>query len=541
MVEKEIDMGAQGEASGPDFSAGIAPGDIPEQGTLAGRVGDQAVLLSRIGGELTAVSGTCTHYGAALGSGLVEGETVRCPLHHACFSLRTGAALRGPALDALACWSVEVEDGRVFVRKPLETSPDRPAAPSAGVERVVIVGGGAAGLACANELRRLGYAGTITMLSADSDPPCDRPNLSKDYLAGTAPEEWLPLRGEDWYAENNVDLRLGMDVQRVDPAGRRVQCADGQEFPFDRLLIATGSEPNRLRAPGFDGANVLTLRSVKDARAIAARARPGARFVIVGSSFIGLEAAAALRKREAEVEIIAPERIPFERLFGAEIGAWLQRVHERNGVRFHLGASAASFDGKTVRLANGSSIEADCVLVGIGVRPRTALAETAGLRGDGGVPVDCYLETVQPGIFAAGDIAAFPDPLTRESVRIEHWVTAQHQGQAVAANMLGLSKPFEAVPFFWTEQFDVSLRYVGHAARWDKVEIDGDVESGDFLARYFEDGKHRASAGVGRDHALLEEEQRFEHMIAELRESREPAAQPGIKSGSVSVEAAGGS
>jgi 3-phenylpropionate/trans-cinnamate dioxygenase ferredoxin reductase subunit len=506
-------MGAHGEVAGPDFSQGIPLNDIPEEGTLAGRVGEEAVLLSRFGGELFAVSGTCTHYGAALAAGLIDGERVRCPLHHACFDLRTGAALRAPALDPLGRWCVEYEGERVFVRE--RTGPAAGARRRSGpVEKILIIGGGAAGLACANELRRLGYAGQIVMLSADSDPPCDRPNLSKDYLAGTAPEEWLPLRGGDWYEEQRVELRLGCAVERIEPAERRVITAGGEEFGYDRLLIATGSEPNRL--PGFDGTNVHVLRSIADAAALAAEAKPGARAAIIGASFIGMEAAAALRQRGVEVTIVAPRAVPFEGVFGAKIGGWFRRLHEKNGVRFELGVGAAGFERDSVILADGRAVPADFVLLGIGVRPRIGLAESGGLAtAAGGLRVDRFMETSVPGIFAAGDIAAYPDPLSGELVRIEHWVVAERQGQAAAANMLGEKRPFDSTPFFWTEQFGTALRYVGHAARWDRIEIDGDVDAGDFIARYFERGMHRASAAVGRDLDLLEDEWRLEGMKAE--------------------------
>ena len=507
-------MGEQAAAAGPDFAQGIGLTDIPEEGVLAGRVGGQAVLLSRFGDELFAVSGTCTHYGAALAAGLVDGRTVRCPLHHACFDLRTGAALRAPALDPLDRWCVEYEGERVFVREPIAAASSDRRRASPGVERVVIVGGGAAGLACAQELRQLGYRGAIAMLSAERDAPCDRPNLSKDYLAGTAPAEWLPLRGEGWYSEQRVELRLGCEVRRIDPAGRRVHGAAGEAFDYDRLLIATGSEPNRLRGRAFDGGKPLTLRSIEDAAAVSALARAGARAAVVGASFIGMEAAAALRQRGLEVTVVAPEAVPFERLFGTEVGRWFRQLHERHGVRFELGAEVAGIEPGAVRLADGRAVAADLVLLGIGVRPRIDLAEAAGLAlAGGGVRVDRYLETSQPGIFAAGDVAAYPDPLTGEPLRIEHWVVAERQGQVAAANMLGEQRPFEAVPFFWTEQFGVALRSVGHAAAWDRVEIDGAVASGDFIARYFDRGRHVASAAVGRDLAILEDERRLEGAV----------------------------
>jgi nitrite reductase/ring-hydroxylating ferredoxin subunit/thioredoxin reductase len=391
-------MGGDIQATGPDFAAGIAIDAVPAEGTLAGRVGEQPVLLSRLDGEWFAVSGGCTHYGAPLAEGLLDGTAVHCPWHHACFDLKTGAALRAPALDPLDRWRVEVEGGTVFVRDRLEA----PATPPmrSEVERVVIVGGGAAGVGCANELRRLGYSGAITMLSADGDPPVDRPNLSKDYLAGVAPEEWMPLRPEEWYADNKIDLRLSTEVTEIDIAGRRVVTSGG-EYPFDRLLLATGSEPNRLDTPGFNHPNVLTLRSFADARAIVAKARAGAKAVIIGSSFIGMEAAAALRKREVEVHVIARDAVPFARVFGEEIGRFLRARHEQEDVHFHADSAAASFDGTAVSLDNGERIDADLVLVGIGVKPRTELAAAAGIAVDKGVLVDTFLATSAPGIFAA--------------------------------------------------------------------------------------------------------------------------------------------
>ena len=502
-------MAASAEATGPDFSAGIPLDDLPGEGTIAGHVGDQPILLSRIDGELFAVSGVCTHYGAALAKGLFVDAVVRCPLHHACFDLKTGAARTAPAFDALAQWCVETENNLVFVRRKLDSRPEPACNPPSADQRVVIVGGGAAGMACAEELRALGHRGNITMLSADADLPYDRPNLSKDYLAGTAPEEWLPLRPFDWFEQNSVDLRLGVEVQQIDSIRGQVRTRLGDELPYDRLLIATGAEPVRLESPGFDRSNVFALRSAADARRIAAAATSSARAVVIGSSFIGMEVAAALRQRGVSVVIVSLERVPFEGVLGEAVGKWLQALHGHNGVRFCLGTVAASFDGQTVRLADGRCVDADFVVVGIGVRPRVELARSAGIPAEGSIRVNEYLETSVPGIFAAGDIAEYPDPISREHVRIEHWVLAQRQGQVAAANMLGLKRAFTAIPFFWTEQFGVAIRYVGHVAAWDEVRVDGIVASGKFVARYFKDGSHRASAGVGRDREVLKDERMF--------------------------------
>ena len=509
-------MSGSGDLAGPDFSAGVSLDGIPMNGTLGGRVGDEAVLLSRFDDGLFAVGGSCTHYGAALSSGLLDRSTVRCPLHHACFDLRTGDALRAPALDPLDRWRVEVEQGTVFVREKLDRKTVSLRAGN-DVGKIVIVGGGAAGLACAHELRRLGYAGTLTMLSADADPPVDRPNLSKDYLAGTAPAEWMPLRSGDWYRDNDIELRLGCEVVRIDPNSHRAFSRSGDEFEFDRLLIATGSEPNCLSGNGLHDDAVFTLRSFADARAIAARATAGMTAAVIGSSFIGLEAAAALRQRDVAVHVIAPEHVPFEHLLGPQIGRFLQALHERNGVHFHLGTTVESFSKGAISPADGVEIKADIVLVGIGVTPRTAAAASAGLSSSAGIEVDAYLQTGIPGIYAAGDIAAYPDPLTGEPVRVEHWVVAERQGQTVAANMLGQARPYRAVPFFWTEQYGVALRYVGRAARWDEIVIDGTVDEGDFIARYYRSGAHCASASVGRDLELLEDERRLEGEVAQAQ------------------------
>ncbi|HEX6072935.1 MAG TPA: FAD-dependent oxidoreductase, partial [Sphingomicrobium sp.] len=440
-------------------------------------------------------------------------ESVRCPLHHACFDLRTGAALRAPALDPLDRWAVEIEGDRAVVRGKLDAQPRSTAFAASDVGKIVIVGGGAAGLACANELRRLGFVGGVTILSADGDPPCDRPNLSKDYLAGTAAEEWLWLRGDDWYPDNEIDLRLSTEVTRIDAAARIVRCASGSELPFDRLLIATGSEPNRLMVPGFDRENVFTLRSVADARAIAGKAQPGARAVIVGASFIALEAASALRRRQVEVTIVSVGEVPLDHVFGSEIGKHLQELHERHGVNFRMSSVVSGFDGRSVKIAAGESIEADFVLVGIGVRPRTAVAESAGVAVEGGVLVDASLQTSVPGIYAAGDIAAYPNPVSGEPVRIEHWVTAERQGQVAAANMLGASKRFDAVPFFWTEQFGVTIRYAGRASGWDTVVVEGSFKGGSLIARYFVEGVHCATASIGRDRQNLEDERMLENRV----------------------------
>jgi len=505
-------VGENAEASGPDFAKGIGVHECPEGTTVAGRVDDVPVLLSCIDGELFAINSTCTHYGGALAKGLIGKGEVRCPLHHACFDLKTGAVLRAPALDNLGRWKVEAEGDRIFVRHKLPAATTAPV--QTDVRKIVIVGGGAAGLACAKKLRHLGYEGEIAILSADGDPPYDRPNLSKDYLAGTAPEEWIPLRGDNWYAENKIDLRLNCFVQAVDTVGRAVVLESGERLPFDKLLLATGSEPRRLNEPGFSADNCVTLRTLQDARDLIAHAKPGARAVIIGSSFIGLEAAAALRTRKVEVAVVSPEHMPFQRVFGPELGAFIQKQHEDHGVRFHLGTVTARFEDGAVVLADGGRLPADFVLVGVGVVPRISVAEAAGLDVDHGVLVDECLETSCPGIFAAGDIAAYPDALTGARVRIEHWAVAERQGELAAANMLGGKERFRSAPFFWTDQYGVIIRYVGHATAWDKAAVDGEIGGESFVLRYSQGGRHLASASFNRDHEILEDELQLERAMS---------------------------
>lgn len=501
---------ATDEPDGPDFSEGVGLADLPRQGILAGRVGNDAVLLFRSEDEWSAVSATCTHYGAPLAEGLVVGETVRCPWHHACFNLRTGAAIKAPAFEPLSRWQVEIVGERLFVRSKLEPAADAWDMAPNEAQRIVIVGGGAAGFAAAEMLRRLGYRGALTMLSEDMSPPCDRPNLSKDYLAGNAPEEWIPLKSEDFYRENDIDLRLGVRVDAIDASERQVSTQDGTTVGFDKLLLATGAEPKRLHMPGFDAANVHTLRSLADARAIIAGAKGATSAAVIGASFIGLEAAAALRARGLEVHVVAPETVPMAKILGAEIGSFVRQLHEAHGVIFHLDRTAEGFDGSMLTLDDGSTLAVDILIVGIGVEPRTTLASTAGLAVEDGILVDEYLETTVQGIYAAGDIASYPRPGSDARVRVEHWVAAERQGQAAAANMLGQRTPFRDVPFFWSRHYDISILYVGETRGWDERRIDGSVFVGDCTVRFYEKGVMRAAASIGRAIENLKEELRLE-------------------------------
>jgi apoptosis-inducing factor 3 len=509
---------AQDQPSGPDLAQGIPATDLPDGGKLAGHVGAEEVLLVRRGGDVFAIGAHCTHYHGPLADGLVVEKTVRCPWHHASFDLRTGEALHAPALSPVACWAVEQRDGKILVRGKREQGKSRRDGPAAGApEKIVIVGGGAAGFAAAEMLRRRDYGGSIVMLSADDALPYDRPNLSKDYLAGNAPEEWVPLRPPDFYAEQRIDVRLRQQAVGIDTGARQVLLADGGSVPYDRLLLATGAEPVRLSIPGADRPHVHTLRSLADSRAIIAAAKSARRAVVIGASFIGLEVAAALRARELEVHVVAPERRPMERILGADMGGFVRALHQDHGVIFHLENTANAIDDKQVTLKSGETLAADLVVVGIGVRPRVELAEKAGLALDRGVAVDEYLQTSVAGIFAAGDVARWPDPHTGDRIRVEHWVVAERQGQVAALNMLGEREKFTVVPFFWSQHYDIPINYLGHAERWDQIAIDGDIAAKDCLLRFKHDGRVLAVASIFRDVASLEAEATMERQVVAQR------------------------
>jgi NADPH-dependent 2,4-dienoyl-CoA reductase/sulfur reductase-like enzyme len=352
------------------------------------------------------------------------------------------------------------------------------------------------------------------MLSNDDAPPVDRPNLSKDYLAGNAPEDWVPLRPVSFYSDNGIELRLEANVTGIDARLREVALADGEKIRYDRLLLATGAEPVRLSIPGANLPQVHTLRSLADCRAIIARAKTARSAVVLGASFIGLEVAAALRAREIEVHVVAPEKRPMERILGPQMGDFVRALHEEHGVIFHLEDVAGAIDRDRVSLKSGGALHADLVVAGIGVHPRTELAEKTGLRLDRGVIVDAHLETSVPGLFAAGDIARWPDPHSGENIRVEHWVVAERQGQTAALNMLGRREKFIAAPFFWSQHYDVPINYVGHAEKWDELTIDGDVMAKDCLLRYRRNGRVLAIASIYRDVESLKAEVTMERDAA---------------------------
>jgi NADPH-dependent 2,4-dienoyl-CoA reductase/sulfur reductase-like enzyme/nitrite reductase/ring-hydroxylating ferredoxin subunit len=496
--------------TGPDLAAGIAASDLKPGDKLLGHAFGDPVVIARVADEYFAIAATCTHYGGPLIEGVIEGGAIRCPWHHACFSVRTGEALRAPALSPLACYPVERMGDRVRVgerrdRDPLDaTYPVENRAPVPPTS-VVIVGAGAAGSAAAEMLRRCAYEGRIAIIDAEPDSPYDRPNLSKDYLAGNAQEEWIPLRPGGFYEKHRIDIVRG-PATRINVAQKQVEVEGAAAVPYDKLLIATGAEPIHLGLPGEAQPHVHYLRSLADSRAIIAGSEKATRAVVIGGSFIGLEAAASLRARNVEVHVVAPEALPLERVLGTALGTFIKGLHEEKGVHFHLEHKPQRIEKDAVVLDDGTRLAADLVVIGVGVRVRTALAESAGLTNDKGIVVNEFLETSVPGIFAAGDIARWPDPYSGRSIRVEHWVVAQRMGQAAARNILGARQRFDQVPFFWSAHYDVSINYVGHAEKWDSVRVDGDATARDVSVRFEQGGKLLALATIFRDQESLEAE-----------------------------------
>ncbi|MGI8822050.1 MAG: FAD-dependent oxidoreductase [Acidimicrobiia bacterium] len=491
------------ELTGPDLATETIPaeevgGDVPFVGHLDGK----PVIVVRTAEGVRAVGGRCTHYGGPLGKGLCDGERIHCPWHHAVFDVTTGEAVGAPALNPIPVYRATERDGEITVEGPVDpVIPER--IPAVSPESVVIVGAGAAGATAAETLRRLGYAGPITLIGEEG--PVDRPNLSKDYLAGTAPEEWLPLRGAGFYADHDIDLITGREVTAIDRAGRTIELDEGEQLSYGALLLAPGAEPIRPPIGDAEPANVHYLRSLADSRAIVAAAESATTAVVVGAGFIGLEVAASLRQRGLEVTVIAPEAVPLAQIVGDELGSFVRDLHEEHGVVFRLGHVVNDVRSDEVVLDDGSVLPAELVVIGVGVRPRTGLAEAAGLEVDRGVVVDDRLRTADPHIWAAGDIARYPYP-GAGLVRIEHWVLAQRQGQTAAANILGADQPFTTTPFFWSQHYDIPINVTGYAGKWDEAIVRGDPAAHDVIVGYRTGGRIAAVASIYRDRDNLRAE-----------------------------------
>jgi 3-phenylpropionate/trans-cinnamate dioxygenase ferredoxin reductase component len=350
----------------------------------------------------------------------------------------------------------------------------------------VIVGASLTGARAAATLREEGFEGRVVLVGAETERPYERPPLSKDYLRGEAGRDRLYVHDEDFYGEQQIELRLGRSAETLDTACRELELEGGERLRYDRLLLATGAEPRRLSIPGSDLEGVLYLRSVEDSDALRERFRHSRSVVVVGAGWIGSEVAASARQRGLEVTVIDPTAVPLERVLGTEVGAVYRDIHTDHGVRMLLGTGVDAIEGaqvvERVRTGDGHEVDCDLVVVGVGVEPRTRLASQAGLALDDGIAVDERLQTSAPGVFAAGDVANAHHPFYGDRIRVEHWANALNQGPAAARNMLGKSAAYERLPYFFSDQYDVGMEYTGYARRWDRVVFRGDPASREFIA-----------------------------------------------------------
>ncbi len=509
-------------------------GDLQNGEMKQVQVGETDVLLAKIDGDFYATHLYCTHLGANLSDGVLVGQQVMCPFHHACFDLTSGRYTEPPAIDDLPSFEVRVEGDDVIVSvpddAPEEVTPAMADVGSSDGRRFVILGAGAAGGIAAETLRELGFGGQITIVNREDKLFYDRTQLSKGYLASDS--ETPTLRDASFYQQRDIDFRTGSAVQHVSLGDSQVTLENGNSIDYDALLIATGSTP---KTPPIDGLQddevadkVYSLRTPRDADQIIAAAKAGDKAVLIGASFIAMECASALHDRDVEVTIVAPEEVPFGSLFGEAVGKMLQQKHEAEGTTFQLGVQAnkieqsanSSSGGLSVTLDDDTTLDADFVVLGVGVRPLTDFLDL-DKNDDGSISVDANLrlqQTAGAPVFAAGDIAEFPDKYSGGRVRIEHWRLAQQHGRVAAQNMIAATsndngsqtggasvsmQTFDKVPFFWSKQPGFNLRYVGHVEDFDDVIIDGDVDKPEFIAFYVKDGAIRAAVGAKRDTEMV--------------------------------------
>ena len=473
-------------------------------------VGDSDILLSKIKDKFYATGAFCSHYGAPLAKGVLCGERIVCPWHNACYNAIAGQQEEPPGLDSLTHFAVRVEGEDVLVELPESVSQHRTVEmsryePSRDSRTFVVLGAGAAGTAAVEVLRQQGFQGKIVMISADTMLPYDRTKLSKAYLQGNAEPDALPLRDCEFYDKHSIELRFGSTVTKIDALNKKITLADSSSIEYDSLLLATGGTPRQLDVPGADLANIFTIRQPEDVNRILDTVKEAEKALVVGSSFIGMEAAASLIQQGLEITVVSPDDVPFKKILGDELGKMFQKVHEDKGVTFKFGKKAVEFTGKerveSATLDSGEEIATDLVIVGVGVSPNTDYLEGIELNDkDKSIPVNRYLQTEIEDIFAAGDIASFPYAPMEESTRIEHWRLAAQHGRIAATNMVGNRREVDRiVPFFWSGQYDLKLRYIGHCEDWDEIKIDGDLQQPEFLTYYLKGDRVMAVAGINRD------------------------------------------
>ena len=442
------------------------------------------IILVRDSQDVHAFGAECPHAGAPLDGGAVCNGRIVCPWHKGSFRVSDGALLEPPALDGLIHYPAQRKDDEVWISiDPVKAHQENPAVDT---RIFAIVGGGAAGTCAAAALREGGFSGEIVLIGEEPHLPYDRTSLSKFVVAGDMPLADVPLlRDRTFFSHHHIRLETGEAI-RLDAKNKTIAITNGRTLTYDMALVAPGGRPNALPVPGAELPGVHMLRNMADAAAILADVEVAQRAVIVGNSFIGLEAASALRKRNVEVIVIAPDDIPFARQFGTELGAMFKHLHEAHQVKF-LQGKVARFEGRmgveTVLTDDGECVPADLVIVGTGIRPATEFIEGIALREDGGIAVDAGMRAAD-GLYATGDVAAFVLDAASEPVRIEHWRVAQQQARLAAANMLGAQEHYSGVPFFWTYHYGKRFEYLGHAQQWDEIVIDGDPEQQKFIALF---------------------------------------------------------
>ncbi len=471
-------------------------------------VAGKEILLAKTESGVSAIAAHCSHYGAPLAKGVLHNGRIVCPWHNACFSADTGTHLSAPGRDNLAKFPVQIESDTVYVELPDEitehVTPQMAAANSDADQRTfVIVGGGAASDMAAQTLRQNGYQGKVIILTAESEIPYDRTKLSKAYLQADEVSEVSKLRSADFYKQHDIEIKTSAEVTGLDADAKQLTYGEGETLSYDALLLATGGTVKQIPVDGSDLDNVFTLRKAEDAKAILKAAKQSKQAVVIGSGFIGMEAAASLKQQGLAVTVVSPDKVPFEKVLGESVGKLFRQVHEANGVKFKLEEKVKAVKGngkvEAVELESGEVLPADLVIVGIGVKPATDFVEGLLMNEkDGSVLVNQYLQA-KPDVYAAGDIARFPHFITGQPTRIEHWQLAMQQGRIAACNMTGQQVMFDAVPFFWTGQFDLKLRYIGHSENYDDIVIQGSLEDQSFLAFYIEDEQVMAVSGIGRD------------------------------------------
>jgi apoptosis-inducing factor 3 len=480
--------------------------DLKDGEMMAVLVGGKKVLLARVDGSFYATAARCPHWGGPLPEGTLHAPRLLCPWHKATFDVRSGDLLEPPALDGIAAFRVRVDGDDVYVDRSEEprrgrTMPMYACDPEQDPRVVAIIGAGAGAAAAAEALRQLFFIGRIVMIGPEAHWPYDRPNLSKDFLAGEVEAKWLSLRSPEFYEEHTIE-RLVARVTDLDVSTRTLTLDDGATMTPDAVLIASGARPRRLPVPGADLPGVFTLRSQADAEALIAAAQNATRAVVVGASFIGMEAAASLVQRGLHVTVVGPQTTPFESILGVDVGGVVQAHHSERGTNFALGHGVTRVAGdgavQAVELDDGTTLDADLVVVGIGVQPVTEFARGVELDPDGGLPVDARLR-VAPGVWAAGDVARYREPHTGSDVRIEHWRLAEQHGRAAAADIAGRGEPFAGVPFFWTQHFDLELGYAGAGQGWTEVIMTGDPAQRQFTAFYADGDRLLAACGTQRD------------------------------------------